>query len=40
MTPSIAVVGAAPAGLAAATEAATAGASGMVLEEQAEPGGQ
>jgi D-hydroxyproline dehydrogenase subunit alpha len=40
MTPSIAVVGAGPAGLAAATEAATAGASVMVLDERAEPGGQ
>ena len=40
MTPSIVVVGAGPAGLAAATEAATAGASVIVLDEQAEPGGQ
>jgi NADPH-dependent 2,4-dienoyl-CoA reductase/sulfur reductase-like enzyme len=40
MTPSIAVVGAGPAGLVAATEAATAGASVMVLDERAEPGGQ
>jgi thioredoxin reductase len=34
------VVGAGPAGLAAATEAATAGASVLVLDEQAQPGGQ
>src|SRR3954470_4112790 len=40
MTPSILVVGAGPAGLAAATVAATAGASVMVLDERAEPGGQ
>jgi hypothetical protein len=40
MTVSIAVVGAGPAGLAAATEAANAGASVTVLDEQAEPGGQ
>jgi NADPH-dependent 2,4-dienoyl-CoA reductase/sulfur reductase-like enzyme len=40
MTPSIAVVGAGPAGLAAATEAAIAGASVIVLDDGAEPGGQ
>ncbi len=40
MTPSIVVVGAGPAGLTAATEAATAGASVIVLAERAEPGGQ
>jgi hypothetical protein len=40
MTPSIVVVGAGPAGLAAAAEAATAGASVVVLDEGAEPGGQ
>jgi hypothetical protein len=40
MTPSIAVVGAGPAGLAAATAAAVAGASVIVLDERAEPGGQ
>ena len=40
MTPLILVVGAGPAGLAAATEAATAGASVIVLDERAEPGGQ
>jgi D-hydroxyproline dehydrogenase subunit alpha len=40
MTPSIAVVGAGPAGLAAATEAAIAGASVIVLDDRAEPGGQ
>lgn len=40
MTVSIAIVGAGPAGLAAATEAANVGASVMVLDEQAEPGGQ
>ncbi len=40
MTPSIVVVGAGPAGLAAATEAAAAGASVTLLDEQDEPGGQ
>jgi NADPH-dependent 2,4-dienoyl-CoA reductase/sulfur reductase-like enzyme len=40
MTSSIVVVGAGPAGLAAATEAAAAGASVTVLDEQEEPGGQ
>jgi len=40
MTPSVVVVGAGPAGLVAATEAATAGASVTVLDERAEPGGQ
>jgi D-hydroxyproline dehydrogenase subunit alpha len=40
MTPSIVVVGAGPAGLVAATEAASAGASVIVLDERAEPGGQ
>ena len=40
MTPSIVVVGAGPAGLAAATEAATAGASVIVFDDGAEPGGQ
>ena len=40
MTPSIVVVGAGPAGLAAATAAATAGASVTLLDEQEEPGGQ
>src|SRR5687768_2747810 len=40
MTASIVVVGAGPAGLAAATEAATAGASVILLDERAEPGGQ
>jgi hypothetical protein len=40
LTPSIVVVGAGPAGLVAATEAATAGASVIVLDERAEPGGQ
>ena len=40
MTPSIVVVGAGPAGLAAATEAAATGASVTVLDERAEPGGQ
>jgi sarcosine oxidase subunit alpha len=40
MTPSIAVVGAGPAGLAAATEAAIAGASVIVLDDRADPGGQ
>jgi thioredoxin reductase len=40
MTPSIVVVGAGPAGLTAATAAAIAGASVVVLEERAEPGGQ
>lgn len=40
MTPSIVVVGAGPAGLSAATQAATAGASVMLLEESAETGGQ
>jgi NADPH-dependent 2,4-dienoyl-CoA reductase/sulfur reductase-like enzyme len=40
MTPSIIVVGAGPAGLVAATAAATAGASVIVLDERAEPGGQ
>ena len=40
MTPSIVVVGAGPAGLTAATEAATAGASVVVLDERTEPGGQ
>jgi thioredoxin reductase len=40
MTPSIVIVGAGPAGLAAAAEAATAGASVILCDEQAEPGGQ
>jgi NADPH-dependent 2,4-dienoyl-CoA reductase/sulfur reductase-like enzyme len=40
MTRSIVVVGAGPAGLAAATEAAAAGAAVTVLDEQEEPGGQ
>jgi NADPH-dependent 2,4-dienoyl-CoA reductase/sulfur reductase-like enzyme len=40
MTPSVAVVGAGPAGLAAAIEAATAGAAVTLLDERAEPGGQ
>jgi thioredoxin reductase len=40
MTPSIAVVGAGPAGLVAASQAATAGASVILLDERAEPGGQ
>jgi sarcosine oxidase subunit alpha len=40
MTPSVAVVGAGPAGLVAATAAATAGASVIVLDERAELGGQ
>src|SRR3954470_24982331 len=40
MTPSILVVAAGPAGLAAAAAAATAGASVIVLDERAEPGGQ
>src|SRR5215213_796641 len=40
MTPSIDVVGAGPAGLAAATEAATAGAAVTLFDEQEEPGGQ
>jgi threonine dehydrogenase-like Zn-dependent dehydrogenase len=39
MTPRIVVVGAGPAGLAAATEAATAGASVLLLDERSEPGG-
>ncbi len=36
----IAVLGAGPAGLSAATEAAARGASVVVLDEQARPGGQ
>jgi NADPH-dependent 2,4-dienoyl-CoA reductase/sulfur reductase-like enzyme len=40
MTPSIVVVGAGPAGLVAATQAATVGASVTILDERAEPGGQ
>jgi thioredoxin reductase len=40
MTPSIVIVGAGPAGLAAAAEAATAGASVILCDERAEPGGQ
>jgi sarcosine oxidase subunit alpha len=40
MRPSIVVVGAGPAGLVAASVAATAGASVTVLDERAEPGGQ
>jgi NADPH-dependent 2,4-dienoyl-CoA reductase/sulfur reductase-like enzyme len=40
MTPSIVVVGAGPAGMAAATEAAATGASVTLLDEQEEPGGQ
>ena len=40
MTLQVAVVGTGPAGLAAATEAAAAGASVLVLEERSEPGGR
>jgi thioredoxin reductase len=40
MTRRVVVVGAGPAGLAAATEAAAAGASVLLLEERSEPGGQ
>ena len=40
MTPSIVVVGAGPAGLAAATEAAAAGAAVTLFDEQEQPGGQ
>jgi sarcosine oxidase subunit alpha len=40
VTPSIAIVGAGPAGLAAAAEAAAAGASVILCDERAEPGGQ
>jgi thioredoxin reductase len=40
VTPVIAVVGAGPAGLAAATEAARAGAAVTVFEERSEPGGR
>ncbi len=40
MTRQIVVVGAGPAGLAAATEAAVAGASVLLLEERLEPGGR
>ena len=40
MTPSIVVVGAGPVGLVAATQAAAAGASVILLDERAEPGGQ
>lgn len=40
MTPNIVVVGAGAAGLAAATEAARAGAAVTVFEERSEPGGQ
>jgi thioredoxin reductase len=40
MTPKIVVFGAGPAGLAAATEAARAGAAVTVCEERSEPGGQ
>ncbi|MBW3634116.1 MAG: FAD-dependent oxidoreductase, partial [Chloroflexi bacterium] len=40
MTSRIVVVGAGPAGLAAATEAAAAGGSVLLLEERSEPGGR
>ena len=40
MTRRVVVVGAGPAGLAAATEAAAAGASVLLLEERSEPGGR
>ncbi|MBA2598530.1 MAG: FAD-dependent oxidoreductase [Chloroflexia bacterium] len=40
MTALVVVVGAGPAGLAAATEAARAGAATILLEERAEPGGR
>lgn len=40
MTPRIVVVGAGPAGLAAATEAAKAGTPVLLLDERSEPGGQ
>ena len=40
MTGPVVVVGAGPAGLAAATQAATAGASVLLLEERSEPGGR
>ncbi len=40
MTPSLAVIGAGPAGLVAATQAARAGVETLLLEERAAPGGQ